>query len=88
MRKFSCIIILFSILAPVLANPVTRHLQELLNGGADLVLEKGKNYDIDATLQLKTNGQRIYTANVNSIRDYATLRVAHPSLEQSTFFKV
>ncbi len=71
---------LFGSIANTMANPVTKQLQETLDSGADLVLEKGKVYDIDATLQLKTKGQRIYTGNIKSIRDYATLRVVHPEL--------
>ena len=80
MRFVVSIIALFSILGLAMANPVTRQLQELLNSGADLVLEKGKVYEIDATLQLKTRGQAIYTGDVTSIRDYAILRVVHPTL--------
>ncbi len=63
-----------------MANDLTRQLQEVLDSGADLVLEKGRVYEIDTTLVMKSKGQSIYTKDVKSIRDYATLRVVHPAL--------
>ncbi|MCD6354728.1 MAG: right-handed parallel beta-helix repeat-containing protein, partial [Prolixibacteraceae bacterium] len=48
--------------------------------GADLVLEKGKIYRVDATLKLTQPGQRIYTEDVQSIRDYATIQLVNPTL--------
>ncbi len=61
MRYLLGTILLLGIWADSLANPVTGQLQEVLDSGADLVLEKGKVYEIDATLIMKTRGQRIYT---------------------------
>lgn len=63
-----------------MANQVTERLQSVLNSGADLVLEKGRTYEIDAILQLTKTGQQIYTANTLSIRDYATLRAVKPEM--------
>ena len=80
MRYFISTILLFCLLPLLLANQETQQLQEVLNRGENLVLERGKIYHIDTTLILKVKGQQIYTADVTSIRDYATLRVAHPEL--------
>lgn len=80
MRYFISIILLLGIIVDTMGNPTTRQLQAILNRGGNLVLEKGKIYDIDATLQLKNRGQRIFTDNVTNIRDYATLRVVQPEM--------
>lgn len=80
MRCLISIVMMLGLLANTIANPVTKQLQETLDSGADLVLEKGKIYGIDETLKLKTKGQRIYTDNVKSIRDYAILRVVNPEM--------
>ena len=80
MRYFIAIILLFSLFPILMANQDTQQLQEVLNRGGNLVLEKGQVYDIDTTLVLKVKGQRIYTNKATSIRDYATLRVVHPEL--------
>lgn len=78
--RYFIIIALLCIFPGLMANQDTQQLQEVLNRGDDLVLEKGQVYDIDTTLVLKVKGQRIYTNKATSIRDYATLRVAHPEL--------
>jgi len=80
MRYFSTIILLFCLVPGLIANQVTRQLQEVLNRGGNLVLEKGKVYNIDTTLILRFSGQQTYTADVTSIRNYATLRVVDPEL--------
>jgi hypothetical protein len=80
MRYIIGIVILLGIFANTMANPETKRLQEILDSGADLVLGKGKVYEIDATLQFKIKGQRIYTEDAKNIRDYATLRVVKPTL--------
>ena len=65
MRYFISILLL-CIFPGLMANQNTQQLQEVLNRGEDLVL--------------KVKGQHIYTNNVKSIRDYATLRVVRPEL--------
>lgn len=79
MRFVISIFTLFAILQASMANELTRHLQEVLDSGADLVLEKGRVYEIDTTLVMKSKGQSIYTANATSIKDYASLRMVHPA---------
>ena len=80
MRTVISIILFLAIFQGAMANEETMHLQEILNRGDDLILERGRVYEIDTTLQLKSRGQSIYTANAANIRDYATLRVVHPTL--------
>lgn len=80
MKQFTIIIILACFGHAVSANSTTKQLQETLNKGADLVLEKGMIYRIDSTLRLTRSGQRIYTDGVQSIRDYATLQLVNPTI--------
>ena len=77
------LIAVFSVLlmnSSVMANEVTKELQRILDCGDDLALERGKIYDIDATLIMRIEGQQVYTRNTTSIRDYATLRIVDPEM--------
>jgi len=79
--KHSVLLVLITCLGQnVLANKITQQLQEKLDSGADLELESGKVYNIDATLKLTTAGQRIYTKEADNIRDYAIIRLVNPTL--------
>ncbi len=80
MKYFISICFLLLLPFGLLANQETAQLQAVLDRGDDLLLEKGRIYELDATLQLKFRGQRIYTNQAASIRDYATLRVVQPEL--------
>jgi len=80
MKYFIVVMLFVCLITGISANPVTKQLQEILDKGVDLVLEREKIYDIDATLQLKSRGQRIYTDDVTRIEDFATLRVVNPEL--------
>ncbi|WP_168433008.1 right-handed parallel beta-helix repeat-containing protein [Pontiella sulfatireligans] len=53
-------------------------LQAVLNRGDDLVLAKGKMYEITQTLTCKKPGQKIYTKNARFPSEYATLRLVNP----------
>ena len=80
MRYIFGISILLCAFITVKANTITKQLQTILNSGADLVLEQGKVYEIDGPLRFTTKGQRIYTENASSIRDFATIRVVNPEM--------
>lgn len=80
MKKFISVLMLLGLFVNAKANPVTKRLQEILDIGTDLILEKGKVYEIDATLIITQPGQRIYTDGSPGIRDYATLQLANPTL--------
>ena len=80
MKYFFNILLVIGIVVGTTANPVTKQLQAVLDGGADLILEKGKIYYIDATLKLTHPGQQIYTEHAQSIRDYATIKFTNPTL--------
>jgi len=62
------------------ANTVTKQLQGVLNSGSDLVLEKGKVYEIDEPLRFTVKGQQLYTENAMNIRDFATIRIVNPEM--------
>ncbi len=55
-------------------------LQAILDRGDDLLLKKGCQYQIHDTLKFKTPGQKIMTKDALHLSDYATLRIAGPTL--------
>ena len=57
-------------------------LQEILDRGYDLHLQKGQVYRLKKALKFKKDGQRILTAGAKTIADYAILRPADNSVQQ------
>ncbi len=55
-------------------------LQKILDSGKDLVLKKGETYYISRTLALRRNGQKVYTADAKTVKDYATLKADNPEM--------
>jgi len=60
-------------------------LQVVLDKGDDLVLARGRVYEISATLKYTKPGQKIYTKDAKIPSDYATLRIADKKLMQLLF---
>jgi len=60
-------------------------LQAVLDRGEDLVLERGRVYNITRTLRYKKPGQKIYTENAKIPSDCATLRLADKKLMMLVF---
>lgn len=57
-------------------------LQEILDGGEDLLLQRGGLYRVSQALRFRKPGQRIATQGARHFSEYATLQIGDPACPQ------